>query len=365
MPIGGETNASFTIPATLAANTYYFFCEVRASGGAASVSSTVATVTVNAPPDGSPENPFIVNDETTLKKVGAGTDGWDRNKHYRQTANITLTGNWTRIGNLSNYFIGAYDGGGYSITNLAIPSATADFQGMFGVIGASGVVKNVALINVSISSTGRDVGGIAGGNDGTIENCYVTGTVSGTGAVGGVTGINRGTIKNSYTTCTVTGSGSGVGGIAASNSASGTVEACYATGKITGAANVGGIMGSNGGAIRNCVALNNEVIATNVRRVVGNNYGAGLSNNYAREDMVLRNSSGNVTPTETSLTGKDGQDVSVSTTDTPNIYQTSFWNNTFGATNAALWDIENNRLPHLKTTGGSAFNEPQNPTIVN
>ena len=44
--VSGATSASFTIPATLAVNTYYYFCEVRAAGGAAAVRSNVATVTV-------------------------------------------------------------------------------------------------------------------------------------------------------------------------------------------------------------------------------------------------------------------------------------------------------------------------------
>ena len=170
----GGASATFAIPTTLTANTYYYFCEVSATGADAK-RSNAATVTVTAaPPDGTEGNPFIVNDETTLKKVGSGTDGWELSSYYRQTANITLTGNWTPIGNSTTRFTGTYDGGGYSITNLAIPSAIADHEGMFGYIGNVGVVKNVTLINVSISATGAYRGGIAGRNDGTIVPAHYT-----------------------------------------------------------------------------------------------------------------------------------------------------------------------------------------------
>ena len=48
--IAGAASASFAIPTSLAPSTYYYFCELSATGGATSVRSSVATVTVDPPP---------------------------------------------------------------------------------------------------------------------------------------------------------------------------------------------------------------------------------------------------------------------------------------------------------------------------
>jgi len=61
--ISGATSASYTIPATLTAGAYYYFCEVKATG-ANSVRSNVATVTVSPPP--TPATPFEVSITGTI-----------------------------------------------------------------------------------------------------------------------------------------------------------------------------------------------------------------------------------------------------------------------------------------------------------
>jgi len=377
--ISGATNAKLTInniPVSL--DNSLIRCVATNSVGTAN--SNEVTLEVTALPDGSADNPFLVNSVATLQKVGSEYDGWGPTKHYRQTANITLGSSisWTPIGYEENPFTGTYDGGGYSVNNLTISSTNYRNLGLFGYIGKNGVVKNVALRSVSINHTGSTgtIGGIASENFGTIENCYVTGTISGNDFVGGVVGTNiGGVIKNCYTTCTVTGR-SDIGGIVGENNGSSiTVEACYATGKITGSNYVGGIVGiySIGtGTVRNCVALNSEVVATNntgnVGRVLGYNVQGTLANNYARATgMILKNGSGDVEvrPIDSILSSKHGSSVSTSTTFRPNIYETSFWNSAFGS-NANLWDLTNlsaNRLPRLKTTTGSNFSETQNSRL--
>ena len=319
-------------------------------------------------PDGSPGNPFIVKDAATLKKVGSGTDGWDLTKHYLQTANISLnaTETWIPIGIPPTGFTGSYDGGGYSITGLNIPATTTMAQGLFSTISFQGVVRNVALINVNIYSTNEYPGGIAGGNYGIIENCYVTGNIRGNGGDGGIAGYNSGEIKNCYTICNVTGTYS-AGGIAGRNENGGEVQYCYATGKITGTNNVGGIVGNNlgvsKGIVELCVALNTEVSATNatgnVGRVVGNESGT-MINNYARAaGMTLKRGSATITPTEATLTGKDGANVAANYTHGDN--SAVWWAN---GCDTKLWNLAPNRLPHLRTTEGKEFKQPQNPEVL-
>ena len=361
-----DGKATVTIAASLvtAAEIYYFIVEID---GVTSSNEGYLQITA---PDGSELHPFIVNSVATLKKVGTRADGWGLDKHYLQTENITLsaTETWTPIGTDANEFTGSYNGGGYSISNLSIPSATDRSLGLFGVIGERGAVRNVALRSVKIISTGMGIGGIAGGNDrGTIENCYVTGEVRGSYDVGGIAGLNfQGVIKNCYTTCNVTGSLSGVGGIAGIGEGSSTVAVCYATGTITGAYVVGGIAGNiNSGNANLCVALNNEVAATDatdeVGRVVGYHYddSGTMSNNFARAaGMVLKLNGATISPTEATLTGRDGADIAAA--DTHGSDSVTFWSTTC---DTDLWDIGANRLPWLKTTEGGEFSEAQNPTV--
>ena len=130
--------------------------------------------------DGSAAHPWRVYDEPALRKVGTNVDGWTLDAHYRQTANITLTGssNWKPIGDNFNQFKGNYDGGRFFINGLEI-NANGDYQGLFGYISTEGRVKNVNL-ECSITVTGSSsyyIGGIAGANNGIVENCSVSGTI--------------------------------------------------------------------------------------------------------------------------------------------------------------------------------------------
>ena len=356
------TSATYTIPDTLTVGSYYYYCEISATGGTISVRSNVATVMVT---DGSPTYPFIVNSEATLLKAGTGADGWTPGKHYKQTANITLDATeWTPIGTEENRFTGSYDGEGYSISNLNIFSATADFQGMFGYIGTGGAVRNVALKNADINVSTDYAGGMAGYNSGIIENCYVTGTITGGGFVGGMAGYNDGEIKNCYTVCNVAGSGSYTGGITGLNYTGRKIANCYATGIITGIDRVGGIVGQNYGTVDRCVALNKEISATDdtgrVGRVVSYNEGSGLTNNFARaEGMTLNVNDIAIDPEETTSTGKDGENIAAEYTHGNNSLE---WWSTGRDTN--LWSFANNSLPWLKTAiTGDDFSETQSPAV--
>ncbi|MCL2067049.1 MAG: hypothetical protein FWG99_06255 [Treponema sp.] len=284
------------------------------------------------------------------------TNGLTRN--YRLTTNITLLSttsvenNWTPIGGEpldpqgNAKFTGSFDGMGNTITGIIIYSYVLPYQGMFGYIGSSGIVKNVRLLDIVV--TGGDyTGGIAGYVDaadyfGTVQNCYVTGNVIGGINTGGIVGSNSGTVQNCYTSAFVNGNDH-VGGIAGENSGtlencnatenvfgnnciggiagvnSGTLENCYATGNVTGNDYAGGIVGINNSTVQNCVALNGEIEATttslptgaSIGRVAGESYagGAVLSNNYAYDGMLLNGgiendgSSSNIHGEGVSLTG--------------------------------------------------------------
>ena len=173
-------------------------------------------------------------------------------------ADITLTGNWTPVGiNFANSYTGTFDGNNHTIRGLTVKGSD-EYAGLFGYIGKDGTVKNVKLADVQITSDYQYayVGGVAGNNDGAIENCSVSGSVSGNStynSVGGVVGYQLGgSITGCSSSATVNGTG-GVGGVAGRTNSGATLTACYATGNVTLESNgsdnyfAGGVVGSNGG----------------------------------------------------------------------------------------------------------------------
>ena len=180
---------------------------------------------------------------------------------------IDLTGkDWTPIGTgYSNKYTGTFDGGGHTIKGLTV-TTNDQFVGLFGSIGYAGTVKNVMMEDVQITSNRSSgfAGGVAGYSWGTIENCSVSGSVSGTVYVGGVVGAQ---IDGSITGCSSSATVKGmvdVGGVAGQTNSSATLTACYATGnviiEIDPVKNIsgGGLVGFNGGnGVLACYATGN------------------------------------------------------------------------------------------------------------
>ena len=163
----------------------------------------------------------------------------DRSINCTLTADINLTGkDWTPIGtNFYNSYTGTFDGGGHTIMGLTI-TTNDQYAGLFGYLGnfgKFGTVKNVVMDGIQITCNHRlgYAGGVAGYSRGTIENCSVSGSVSGTVSVGGVVGIQRdGSITGCSSSATVKGT-LNVGGVAGQTNFGATLAACYATGNVT------------------------------------------------------------------------------------------------------------------------------------
>lgn len=149
---------------------------------------------------------------------------------------------WTPIGTESRPYTGTFDGGTYTITGLTV-NQTRENVGLIGCIGSDGTVKNVKLENVNITGDGYFVGGVAGTNYGTIENCSVDGTLTNyVQYLGGVVGDNYGSIIGCSSSGTITGTGPNVGGIGG-QSVGGTIMACYSVANIKGRSSSGGVLG--------------------------------------------------------------------------------------------------------------------------
>ena len=150
--------------------------------------------------------------------------------------NIDLTGKgWTPIGtNYEKRYKGTFDGRGHTIKGLTV-TTNDQFVGLFGYLDKAGTVKNVVMEGVQITSNqiyGGSIGGVVGYSWGTIENCSVSGSVSGTVYVGGVVGVQ---IGGSITGCSSSATVKGtlyVGGVAGWTNFGATLTACYATGNV-------------------------------------------------------------------------------------------------------------------------------------
>ena len=192
----------------------------------------------------------------------------DRSINCTLTADIDLTGkDWSPIGtNFYNSYTGTFDGGGHTIKGLTV-TTNDQYVGLFGRLGKAGTVKNVVMDGIQITCNHRlgYAGGVAGFSwGGTIENCSVSGSVSGTVSVGGVVGIQwEASITGCSSSATVKGMVQ-VGGVAGETNSGATMAACYATGNVTieidPIDNIlgGGLVGFNAGSsVLACYATGN------------------------------------------------------------------------------------------------------------
>lgn len=253
---------------------------------------------------------------TLANLVNGGTGDYNK-KYYKLINDIDLSAygtsnagfnygkGWVPIGSYDRNFRGHFDGGGHTITGLTINNSNMEYAGLFGYIlpisSGSGSVRNLGLKDVNIRAKGY-VGGVVGfPKDIIVENCFVTGSISGTGNyVGGVAGWANCPIKNCYMIGDVSSSGDSVGGVVGRSYF--LVENCYMVGTVRTTYSFGTVGGVAGmvAEMKDCMALNSSVSGTNVGRVAGELLGGTLSGNKAFTDMTVSRKNGSY----------DGEDVS-------------------------------------------------------
>ena len=299
---------------------------------------------------------YTVTSADGLMNVAELVNGGKTDINITLDKNIDLTGKgWMPIGtSFDNSYKGTFDGGGHTITGLTF-TTNDEYAGLFGWLNRAGTVKNVVMEGVQITSNqiyGGSIGGVVGYSWGTIENCSVSGSVSGTVYVGGVVGAQiGGSITGCSSSATVKGTVD-VGGVAGQTNSSATLTACYATGnviiEINPAKNIacGSLVGMNAGSsLLACYATGN-VTSTgsstgymHIGGFLGNNYTTVTAcywkNNH--EQGIGYKKAGTVTE----VTKVDGTDVT--------------WQKAVDAMNTALqnagskWRYElNGALPTLR-----------------
>ena len=233
---------------------------------------------------------YTVTSADGLMNIAKLVNGGKSDINITLDTDIDLTGkDWTPIGtDYDNSYKGTFDGGGHTITGLTF-TTNDEFAGLFGWLNRAGSVKNVVMEGVQITSNqiyGGSIGGVVGYGWGTIENCSVSGSVSGTVYVGGVVGVQiGGSITGCSSSATVKGTVD-VGGVAGQTNSSATLTACYATGNViiemAPKKNIagGGLVGMNAGSsLLACYATGNVTSTGSSTGYV--HIGGFLGNNYA------------------------------------------------------------------------------------
>ena len=235
---------------------------------------------------------YTVTSADGLMNIAKLVNGGKTDINITLDTDIDLTGkNWTPIGtDYDNAYTGTFDGGGHTITGLTV-TTNDQYAGLFGYLGKFGkfcTVKNVVMDGIQITCNHRlgSAGGVAGYSRAvTIENCSVSGSVSGTMRAGGVVGgLNGGSITGCSSSATVKGT-LNVGGVAGETNSGATMAACYATGNVTIEIDPinntlgGGLVGFNArGSVLACYATGNVTSTGSSTGQV--HIGGFLGNNY-------------------------------------------------------------------------------------
>ena len=232
---------------------------------------------------------YTVTSADGLMNIAELVNGGKTDINITLDTDIDLTGkDWMPIGtDYDNSYKGTFDGGGHTITGLTV-TTNDEGVGLFGWLNRAGSVKNVVMEGVQITSNqiyGGSIGGVVGSSYGTIENCSVSGSISGTVYVGGVVGVQiGGSITGCSSSATVKGTVD-VGGVTGQTNSSATLTACYATGNVTieinPAKNIAGgsLVGMNAGnSLLACYATGNVTSTGSSTGKV--HIGGFLGNNY-------------------------------------------------------------------------------------
>ena len=194
---------------------------------------------------------------------------------------------WSPIGTEDHAFTGAFHGQGYEIEGLFIDRADERDVGLFGSV-LGGLIEDVGLLNITVIGEWQ-VGALVGRNQGDVNYCYSSGSVTGYGYVGpvvgayvgGLVGSNEGTVSNCYSTASVTGDDWFAGGLVGRSF--GTVSNSYFAGTVTAPRYAGGLVGYHWGTVSNShynydeILINGENIIT-VGALFGEDFEEWLAN---------------------------------------------------------------------------------------
>jgi len=217
---------------------------------------------------GMENDPYLVATPSHLYNVRYDLEG-----NYQQVADIDLSGyseneGWPlfgTLGHVNDRFYGKYNGGGHTISNLFIRRPNKYYSGLFG-FAEEAHFANIHMENVQIEGH-QFTGGLVGwASNSVIENCTVSGSISGSTAGMLVGNMSfGGSVESCSAKGVIEGNGNTVGGLVGSSS--GKIMDSHASVRVTGDERVGGLVGFSQSEISDCYAYGD---------VTGNNYVGGL-----------------------------------------------------------------------------------------
>ncbi|URZ17432.1 fibronectin type III domain-containing protein [Clostridium felsineum] len=268
--------------------------------------------------NGTQDDPYIISTVEQLENIK-----YQLSASYRLSNDIDLSGvNWIALGNSSDQpFTGTLDGAGYSIKNLSMNRLGINYTGLFNYLSRA-TIKNLKLDNVNIIG-GNYTGTLAAySTSSTIDNCSVSGAVTGYTFTGGLIGqgVAATNISNCSVSATVNGdskgsaSGNRLGGIV--GDLGGNITGCSVTGDITSKAGnyVGGLVGVLTGNITKS-SVSNNITAQD-------SYVGGLVG-YLQGDVNQSYTAGSITGLDI-VGGLVGYSYTAYNVSNPNILQNSF-----------------------------------------
>jgi hypothetical protein len=233
---------------------------------------------------GEPDEPYLISTADELNSIGHNPRLMAA--HFKLVDDIDLAGaEFFIIASPLYPFRGTFDGNGHTVSNFSYVAANETYTGFFRY-AAGAQIKNLGLIWPDVHVNRGDFHGCLIGHlgEGAITNCYVeTGSVSGNDYVGGLVGSNSGAVTNCYFTGDVYGYDT-VGGLVGENS--GTVTNCRSSCSVDGSDNTGGLVGYNSGSVM--VSYTYASVRGNFRvgGFVGRNSDGEIVNCYAKGDVL-------------------------------------------------------------------------------
>jgi hypothetical protein len=188
---------------------------------------------------GEPNDPYLISMPEQL--LSMASDPNCLQAHYMLTGDLDFSPMVYTGPLVQAVFQGVLDGGEHVIRNLVIDADDLDHVGLFAQVGAHGVIRSLRLENVVVRGSAC-VGAMVSISEGLVEDCHVTGDISGKEVVGGLVGSQLGAMANCSACVTAIG-GSSIGALCGVNA--GIVGSCHADGSVCGEVSVGGLLGAH------------------------------------------------------------------------------------------------------------------------
>lgn len=280
-------------------DTYTVEVEVKAGGDTVGATVELETLLCDAGTTTDSNSPCAISNVFQLQAIADHLDGY-----FALDTDIEagVTEHWSDavgtgkgfnpIGTSGNSpFTGTFDGNGNEIRELFIDRPDENHVGLFG-FASGATINGVSLVDADVTGRHRTGGLVGEMNSGSITDSYSAGSVDGAINVGGLVGKNNGSIAKSHSTGEVSGEKE-VGGLVGYADETSVVETSYSIGDVSAtegdASPIGGLIGSNKGAVRASYSLIGTVTGENyVGGLVGTNLGDAslIESSYSWMDVV-------------------------------------------------------------------------------